>query len=253
MNVNEINYFKLGDRTYKFSYTDEIRELEKQIISGSSKLSMVSNGGIVAEAHANAVIAGHDISLGRADDLYKGNCPIQFENVRAECIVSGYYDATKMLQLSSMFNKAVLLNTWRCLTAGCNSNVDMDGDTYRIANLNDPIRGFDYETLDAVMDEFIAYYRTEVEREGVFTYALLMSWLFERVSPFSDGNARMSRLLIYDYCVRHGCQFIMDYAITKTLVDMKKEYKAILCNNPATLDCNAYVEFMLNVILKTLE
>lgn len=253
MSANEDSLkFKLGDKIYTFSYTDNIREIERQIISGSSKLSMVSNGGIVAEAHSNAVIANHDISIDRASKLYEGNCPIIFENVRAECIISGYYDASKMLQFSGMFNKAVLINTWRCLTAGCNKNVDLDGETYRIGNLDDPIRGFDYESLDSVMDEFITYYRADVKPEEVFTHALILSWLFERVSPFSDGNARMSRLLIYDYCVRHGYMFILDYSITKTLINRKKEYKDILCNNPASYVCNPYVEFMLDVIYDTL-
>lgn len=244
--------FKLGDKLYTFSYTDEIKKLEKSILDCQFRLSMVSHGGMVAEACANAVISNYDMTQERASQLRNEGCTISFNNVRAECIVTGYYDAVKMLQLYDKLTEEALVNAWKCLTAGCNNNIELDGDKYRNGNLTEPIRGFDFTELDSVMKEFLEYYNMEVRRDEIISYAVLMSWLFERISPFSDGNARMSRLLIYDFCMRHGCYFIADYPITKTLLEVKKEYKAALCNNPISADSNSYVTFMLDVINKTM-
>lgn len=243
--------FKLGDKMYTFFYTDDIKKLEKDILDCQYRLSTVSHGGIIAEACANANISNYEITQERAAQLYEEGCSISFNNVRAECVVTGYYDAVKMLQLHDELTEEVLINAWRCLTAGCNNNIELDGDKYRNGNLVDSIRGFEYTELESVMKDFIEYYNMEVSCDEVLSRAVLLSWLFERISPFSDGNARMSRLLIYDFCVRHGCYFITDYPITKTLLEVKKEYKAALCNNPITSNSNDYVRFMLDVIYKT--
>ena len=243
--------FTLGDTGYTFTYSDNIKRVEESIQRAGCSLSMVSHGGITAEACANANIAGYDMTQDRAFELQRDGCSISFKNVRAECIVTGYYDAFKMLMLHDRMSEDALVNAWRCLTAGCNNNVEQEGTKYRNGNLIDPIRGFDSSELDTAMTKFLEYYNTDVDYEEVLSRALVLSWLFERISPFGDGNARMSRLLIYDYCMRHGYNFIIDYPITKTLNEMKKEYKAVLCNNPISSDCNKYVEFMLDVINKT--
>lgn len=102
----------------------------------------------------------------------------------------------------------------------------------------------DYIEVQYLMEEFIDWYKKNKNKLNIVELAALVHYKFVTIHPFSDGNGRMSRLLM---------NFIL-YKNNSPLVDIsygdRRQYYNSLEKSQINKDSNYFVEFIIKKFIK---
>ncbi len=100
-----------------------------------------------------------------------------------------------------------------------------------------------------IQDLFAWYKRSEIHpliRSAIFHYE------FEFIHPFADGNGRMGRMW-HSLLLGHWNEIFYWLPIEELIRSQQSEYYNALGKSDSDGDSNAFVEFLLQVILETLQ
>ena len=244
---------RLSDKYY-YDDSDTIKELCEELVKARNSCKVKQRLTLSTdELYYALLLAGYEVDTNMIDNI-ASSTKIDFNsNLKVQFLISGYIDAFKLAKLYNLNidTKEKLYDIWKVLTAGSCSNIDIEGETWRSQNLDNPIRGEDFIDIDKYMEELLVLYNKEPE-DNVFLTAALICTIISRVSPFCDGNARLARFMALCYMIKNGVNEVLSLNISKVIYINKKEYFKTLCTTPTSrYNCTSHIECVLSLILKS--
>lgn len=103
------------------------------------------------------------------------------------------------------------------------------------------------ERISFEMDQFIAWYNTELTEPGPVRAAIAHLY-FESIHPYRDGNGRVGRALV-EKILSHDLGHPILFSISNTIMAHRKQYYHFLhANSRTSMDISSWVDFFIDMI-----
>jgi Fic family protein len=111
----------------------------------------------------------------------------------------------------------------------------------------------DFTRVPELMTEFLKFKNTDIDIDP-FIKAVILHYYFVYIHPFTDGNGRMSRILLSDHLVKSGYKKFETISITSEVFKELSDYYKTLqySENNELNDITFFVVYYLNVYEKVL-
>ncbi len=242
-----------------YKITDLILKLISEISEWVGKYSIISNSNItpklrrgnrIKTIHSSLAIENNTLSLEQVTAVIEGKSILGNQKEIQE--VKNAFDVYAKLEEYNSCSFNVFLNAHKILMHGLMDNPGkLRNSSVGIARGNEIIHTAPpYDRVPFLMKDLIHWLSNSkvhpLVSSCVFHYEL------EFIHPFKDGNGRMGRLW-QTLILSKWKPFFLYLPIESIILENQSEYYSALaiCDNKG--DSTQFIEFMLNIILKTLK
>ncbi len=245
------------DEYAKSSVNDHIAKLIKRI--DNKYITELIVDALIDEAFNSSVIEGAFSTKKRSKELIQKK--IVPTSVSEQMILNNYHALEYILEnLHKPIDEAILVNVYNIITKDTLSDEEKC-----LKYRNDSVIVWDYSTqkqiyeappfneVPKLMDDLFYFINTE---DGIhpIVKASIIHFYMVYIHPFFDGNGRTARVISYMYLLQHGYDFFKFFSISTVIKEHKnKYYKAILDTEDYSSDLTYFIDFNVNMILRSLE
>lgn len=249
----------MSDYTPPFHITDEITNLVAAISEQIGRITILSHGNLnprlrrenrIKTIHSSLAIEHNSLSLEQVTAILDGKRILGNPNEIQE--VKNAYDAYEMLLTLDPYSVRDLLKAHQTMMAGLipeNGTFRSGGvgvfDGEVVIHLAPPARLVPVQ----IQDLFHWYQTSKIHpliRSAIFHYE------FEFIHPFADGNGRMGRLW-HSLLLGSWNEIFYWLPIEELIRSRQSEYYHALGQSDQAAGSRVFVEFLLEVILDSLE
>lgn len=249
----------MSDYTPPFHITDEITNLVAAISEQIGRITILSHGNLnprlrrenrIKTIHSSLAIEHNSLSLEQVTAILDGKRILGNPNEIQE--VKNAYETYEMLLSLNPYSVSDLLKAHQTMMAGLipeNGTFRSGGvgvfDGEVVIHLAPPARLVPVQ----IQDLFHWYQTSKIHpliRSAIFHYE------FEFIHPFADGNGRMGRLW-HSLLLGNWNEIFYWLPIEELIRSRQSEYYHALGQSDQAADSRVFVEFLLKVILDSLE
>lgn len=249
----------MSDYTPPFHITDEITNLVAAISEQIGRITILSHGNLnprlrrenrIKTIHSSLAIEHNSLSLEQVTAILDGKRILGNPNEIQE--VKNAYETYEMLLSLNPYSVSDLLKAHQTMMAGLipeNGTFRSGGvgvfDGEVVIHLAPPARLVPVQ----IQDLFHWYQASKIHpliRSAIFHYE------FEFIHPFADGNGRMGRLW-HSLLLGNWNEIFYWLPIEELIRSRQSEYYHALGQSDQAADSSVFVEFLLEVILDSLE
>lgn len=249
----------MSDYTPPFHITDEITNLVAAISEQIGRITILSHGNLnprlrrenrIKTIHSSLAIEHNSLSLEQVTAILDGKRILGNPNEIQE--VKNAYETYEMLLSLNPYSVSDLLKAHQTMMAGLipeNGTFRSGGvgvfDGEVVIHLAPPARLVPVQ----IQDLFHWYQTSKIHpliRSAIFHYE------FEFIHPFADGNGRMGRLW-HSLLLGSWNEIFYWLPIEELIRSRQSEYYHALGQSDQAADSRVFVEFLLKVILDSLE
>lgn len=249
----------MSDYTPPFHITDEITNLVAAISEQIGRITILSHGNLnprlrrenrIKTIHSSLAIEHNSLSLEQVTAILDGKRILGNPNEIQE--VKNAYETYEMLLSLNPYSVSDLLKAHQTMMAGLipeNGTFRSGGvgvfDGEVVIHLAPPARLVPVQ----IQDLFHWYQTSKIHpliRSAIFHYE------FEFIHPFADGNGRMGRLW-HSLLLGSWNEIFYWLPIEELIRSRQSEYYHALGQSDQAADSRVFVEFLLEVILDSLE
>ena len=249
----------MSDYTPPFHITDEITNLVAAISEQIGRITILSHGNLnprlrrenrIKTIHSSLAIEHNSLSLEQVTAILDGKRILGNPNEIQE--VKNAYETYEMLLSLDPYSVSDLLKAHQTMMAGLipeNGTFRSGGvgvfDGEIVIHLAPPARLVPVQ----IQDLFHWYQTSKIHpliRSAIFHYE------FEFIHPFADGNGRMGRLW-HSLLLGSWNEIFYWLPIEELIRSRQSEYYHALGQSDQAADSRVFVEFLLKVILDSLE
>ena len=249
----------MSDYTPPFHITDEITNLVAAISEQIGRITILSHGNLnprlrrenrIKTIHSSLAIEHNSLSLEQVTAILDGKRILGNPNEIQE--VKNAYETYEMLLSLNPYSVSDLLKAHQTMMAGLipeNGTFRSGGvgvfDGEVVIHLAPPARLVPVQ----IQDLFHWYQTSKIHpliRSAIFHYE------FEFIHPFADGNGRMGRLW-HSLLLGNWNEIFYWLPIEELIRSRQSEYYHALGQSDQAADSRVFVEFLLEVILDSLE
>lgn len=249
----------MSDYTPPFHITDEITNLVAAISEQIGRITVLSHGNLnprlrrenrIKTIHSSLAIEHNSLSLEQVTAILDGKRILGNPNEIQE--VKNAYETYEMLLSLNPYSVSDLLKAHQTMMAGLipeNGTFRSGGvgvfDGEVVIHLAPPARLVPVQ----IQDLFHWYQTSKIHpliRSAIFHYE------FEFIHPFADGNGRMGRLW-HSLLLGSWNEIFYWLPIEELIRSRQSEYYHALGQSDQAADSRVFVEFLLEVILDSLE
>ena len=249
----------MSDYTPPFHITDEITNLVAAISEQIGRITILSHGNLnprlrrenrIKTIHSSLAIEHNSLSLEQVTAILDGQRILGNPNEIQE--VKNAYETYEMLLSLNPYSVSDLLKAHQTMMAGLipeNGTFRSGGvgvfDGEVVIHLAPPARLVPVQ----IQDLFHWYQTSKIHpliRSAIFHYE------FEFIHPFADGNGRMGRLW-HSLLLGSWNEIFYWLPIEELIRSRQSEYYHALGQSDQAADSRVFVEFLLEVILDSLE
>ena len=249
----------MSDYTPPFHITDEITNLVAAISEQIGRITILSHGNLnprlrrenrIKTIHSSLAIEHNSLSLEQVTAILDGKRILGNPNEIQE--VKNAYETYEMLLSLDPYSVSDLLKAHQTMMAGLipeNGTFRSGGvgvfDGEVVIHLAPPARLVPVQ----IQDLFHWYQTSKIHpliRSAIFHYE------FEFIHPFADGNGRMGRLW-HSLLLGSWNEIFYWLPIEELIRSRQSEYYHALGQSDQAADSRVFVEFLLKVILDSLE
>lgn len=258
----EVRYLPLhGINDVKLIYrrTKKLNDLSQQfklLALENMSVDLSDSDALLLESYYTATIEGARTTLEKVkagrdkkDEKMVRNC-----NTAIEAISDIHLDFDNMITM------------WRMITSGVCENVSAQGTMFRnkmvyIGNEEEVIHTpMSVHGIRTAMESLFMYYKSAPKEEQVIK-SIIMHFYIEYIHPMCDGNGRLGRLVTLWSLHESGFKFMRYMPVSKMISQNLKQYydvfieceKRILMNDMVRIDLTSFIEFMLEIFIKSIE